>query len=335
MDKPKWVTMKDVADRANVGKITVSRVIRTPEKVSQETRRRVEDVIRELGYVPDETAGALSSNRSRVIGALVSTLSDSVFASTIEGLSRTLRQSGYELLLSKTDYEPELETAAIRTLLGRRPDGLVLSSTDHTDSALKLLASSGVPVVEIWQLPDHPIDHVVGFSNYHAGRTVTDYLIQSSRQRIAFIGTSRAGDRRGKRRAEGYRDALINSGLGEALYIDGDLSFSSDADIGASGFAQALTRWPDLDAVVCVSDPVAMGAICEASRRGIQIPGQMAITGFGGLELARESALNLTTIEFPGQKIGEVAAEILIDPEQNERKNIVDLGFNLVRRGTA
>ncbi|MEM7319654.1 MAG: LacI family DNA-binding transcriptional regulator, partial [Pseudomonadota bacterium] len=332
--KQKWVTMQDVARRARVGKITVSRVIRTPEKVATTTRERVQAAIQDLGYVPDETAGALSSSRSRVIGALVSTLSDSVFASTIDGLSRTLRRSGYELLLTNTDYDPEIEEEALRTLLGRRPDGLVLTSTSHTEAMHRLIRASNVPVVEIWQMPRDPIDYVVGFSNYNAGLRITQYLIEKSYRKIAFIGGDRQHDIRGQRRAEGYADALRQAGLGQPLLTLGSPVDMPDVAFGAASLNRALESWPDLDAVVCVSDPVAMGVICEANRRQLAIPDRLAVTGFGGLQLTYASALNLTSVEFPGEEIGVRAAEILLEPDDHQDNKVHDLGFRLAIRAT-
>jgi LacI family transcriptional regulator, gluconate utilization system Gnt-I transcriptional repressor len=335
MNRQKWVTMSEVARHAGVGNITVSRVIRTPGKVAPETRQRVEAAIRELGYVPDQTAGALSSNRSRIVGALISTLGDSVFASTIDGLSRTLRQAGHELLLTSTDYEPRIEEDAVRTLLGRRPDGLVLTSTTHTGPVRALLAAARVPVVEIWELPEQPIGHVVGFSNREAGRAITAYLIGTSRRRIVFLGGDRPHDRRGHRRFEGYRDALETAGLGPPRQVPGNAPDLPNVAFGARALAEALQRWPDADAAVCASDSVALGALCEANRLGVTVPGALAVTGFGGLEMSHPSALDLTTIEFPGEEIGRVAAGILLRPEQADAPAIVDLGFRLARRGTA
>ena len=327
--------MQDVALRANVGKITVSRVIRTPEKVSVETRKRVLEAIRELGYVPDEMAGALSSSRSRIVGALVSTLADSVFSSTIDGLSQTLRREGYELLLTNTDYAPEFEEQAVRTLLGRRPDGMVLTSSQHTPAVQALLRQSRVPVVELWELPEDPICHVVGFSNRMAGRAITEYLVSQSHRRIAFIGGSREGDQRGQERVAGYREVMGKAGLGEGLFPDAGAAGVSDVEMGARCLAAALKRWADLQAVVCVSDSVALGALCEAARRGLRVPEDLAVTGFGGGDMSRAAGLNLTTIEFPGHRIGQMAADLLLDPAIGDQAQTVDLGFTLRRRGTA
>ncbi|MHA3979071.1 LacI family DNA-binding transcriptional regulator [Halovulum sp. GXIMD14794] len=334
MDRRKWVTMGEVAAKAGVGKITVSRVIRTPDKVAEPTRTRVQAAIRELGYVPDRTAGALSSMRSGVVGALVSTLGDSVFASTIDGLSRELRGAGHELLLTSTDYDPAVEEEAVRTLLGRRPDGLVLTSTGHTDEVRQMLAASQVPVVEVWQMPERPLGHVVGFSNLAAGRALTEYLVETGRRSIAFLGGDRPGDSRGQRRAEGYAAALQAAGLGAPRMVSrgGD---SSNVEFGARALDEALARWPDLDAVICVSDPVALGVLSAARRCRMAVPEQLAVAAFGGLEMAGAAGLDLTTVAFPGEEIGRRAAAILLDPELRGTPQVIDLGFKLMRRATA
>lgn len=335
MPQGRWATMQDVADLAKVGKITVSRVVRTPDKVAEATRMKVLAAIQELGYVPDETAGALASNRSKIIGAIVSTLGDSVFASTIEGLSRVLRQSGYELILSSTDNAPEYEAAAIRALLGRRPAGLVLTSTTHSDEATKLLHSSGLPVVELWDLPDTPIDSVVGFSNKEAAAAIVEYLVESGRRNIAFIGGDQPYDHRGKRRVEGYCNVLLKHGLGEPKLVRLDDPDLPAPDRGAQGLTMALSTWPDIDAVVCVSDPVALGALSEAQRRGVDVPGALAVVGFGGFQMARESALNLTTVKIPGAKIGEMAARLMLQEHSEQEPKVHDVGFELAIRGTS
>ena len=146
LDKRKWVRMSEVAAAARVSTMTVSRVLRTPEKVRRETCERVAAAIRKLGYVPDAAAGTLSSRRSRIVGALVSTLGGSVFASTVDGLSQTLREAGYQLLLAATNYTPQLEADFIAAMLARRPDGLVLTSTQHTKAAHRLLTTAGIPI---------------------------------------------------------------------------------------------------------------------------------------------------------------------------------------------
>ncbi len=337
-NKHKWVTMIDVAEAADVSAITVSRVLRQPEKVRPETRERVRAAIHALGYVPDEAAGALSSRRSRIVGALISTLASSFFASTVDGLSNELRAAGYQLLLANTDYTPEIEAESIQALLGRRPDGLVLSSTAHTEAAERLLRTSGIPVVEIWELPEAPIDCAVGFSNHAAARAMTEFLADSGRRRIGFVVNNRPRGTRARARAEGYAEALAARAMGplrlvEAVAMAGD----TDPEIGARGLGELLDRWPDTDAVFCVSDQVALGALCEARRRGLDVPNDIAIAGFGDFEIASEAGLALTTVRVPGFAIGKQAARLILARSGSSPSHpaIIDLGFEIVRRATA
>lgn len=336
--KRRWVTMIDVAKAASVSAITVSRVLRHPDKVRRETRERVRAAIQALGYVPDEAAGTLSSRRSHIVGALVSTLAGSIFASTVDGLSNGLRAAGYQLLLANTDYAPEIEADLVSTLLGRRPDGLVLTSTEHTETAERLLRTSGIPVVEVWELPEAPLDSAVGFSNHAAGRAMTEFLAETGRRRIGFIGSNRSRGTRGRLRAKGYAEALAARALGPPRTVEatGDV-LDTDSEFGARSLGELLDRWPDTDAAFCVSDQVALGALCEARRRGLDVPNDIAIAGFGDFELAGNAGLALTTVRVPGFAIGEETARLIIDRSSSgtSHPSIIDLGFEIVRRATA
>ncbi|WP_353471415.1 LacI family DNA-binding transcriptional regulator [Salipiger sp. H15] len=331
-DGRKWVTMGDVAKHAGVGTITVSRALRTPGKVSPETLRKVRAAVDELGYVLDETAGALSSQRSRVVAALVSTLEEPVFAATIRGLTEGLAEAGLQLMLSTTQYDPETEAALIPTLLGRRPEALVLTSDRHTEAARALLSRAGIPVLELWGLPDQPVHAAVGFSNRAGGAAITRHMVETGRRRVAFLGLDRPHDTRGRLRLEGYRDC-VGQLAGERIVALPPAPDRSGPDMGAAGLAEILRRWPDTEAVVCVSDMLASGALCEAWRRGIDVPGRLAISGFGDFDMAGASALALTTIRIDGAAIGRRAAELILsgDLPMGLRE---DMGFTLVRRAT-
>ena len=334
MGKSKWVTMKDVADLASVGTITVSRVLRTPEKVSEAKRNRVQKAIEQLGYVPDNTAGALSSNKSRVFGAIVSTVNDSVFAQTLDGLSSTLRAAGYELLLTSTNYDPTVEEDALRALLARRPDGIVLTSTSHSSGVKNLLKSVNIPIVEIWQLPSQPLDIAVGFSNFQAGYDMAHHLIGRGKKNIAFIGGNEPGNDRGRRRRDGYIAALADAKLPPIIWPSEDQDLPSGIELGAAVFEGCLKVNPAINAVMCVSDQVAVGVLCEARRRGVEVPGGLSVSGFGGFELAMSSGFDLTTIEIPGREIGVASAKALLDPEAARAKKVIDVGYTLIERGT-
>lgn len=329
-----WVTMGEVAERAGVSKITVSRVLRTPEKVKEETRERVRAAIADLGYVPDEAAGGLSSRRSRIVGAVISTLAGSTFASTVDGLGARLRAHDHQLLLAGTDYSPAKEAEAINAMLGRRPEGLVLTSTRHTDEARAILSASRLPVVEIWELPEDPIGYAVGFSNRDAGAAMARHLLEAGRRHPAFIGTAGEGDRRGRLRYEGFAEILAAHGIAEARAAAP--SAGTHTARGARGFATILERWPDTDAVFCSSDALALGALSEARRRRLDVPGDIAIAGFGDFEFAGGFGLALTTVRIPGERIGETSAQLILDVNAGRppKDRTIDLGYEIVRRST-
>ena len=338
MDEGKrWVTMSDVAQQAGVSTITVSRVLRMPDRVSSKTREAVTQAIDVLGYVPNEGAGALSSSRTRVVGAIISTLGGSAFTSTINGLATSLRRAGFHLLMASTDYSQAKEEDYIAAMLARRPDGLVLSATEHTEKSAKLLARAGIPVVEIWELPGSSPHHNVGFSNEKAAHEMVRDLLRSGRGRIGVLGNAFGSDRRVRERVRGYERALLEDGIGEPRIITLSDRTMTSAERGAREFATLLQQWPDTDAVFCVNDTIALGALCEARRRKIDVPGSLAIAGFGDFDFANDYGLGLTTVHFPGYRIGELAAEVVVEELCNPSRQprVIDVGFEVVRRRTA
>lgn len=331
-----WRTMQDVAREAGVSTMTVSRALATPEKVAVKTRRRIERVIEKLGYVPDQAAGSLISQNTRLVTALISTLEGSIFADTIAGLTHSLREVNCHLLVGATDYSQENEEELVIAALGRRPIGVVLTSAHHTAGARRRLRRAHVPVVEIWELPDDPVDMAVGFSNYDAGRRMTHFLHELGHRRIATIGRRGPNDERGRRRQEGYAAAIRDLGLGEPRIVDGE-SDQTPIETGAFGFAKLRERWPDTQAAFCTSDSVALGAISEARRLGLSTPEDIAVAGFGDFDYAGTAGLNLTTLRVPGFQMGAEAGRVLHARQSGEITGpcVVNVGFEVVRRASA
>lgn len=333
----KWVTMGDVAREAKVSKITVSRVLRSPEKVKPETCERVQAAIRALGYVPDEAAGALASGESRMVAAIVPTLEGSTFASTVDGLGQYLREHGHQLLLGSAGYSSASEAELVSTLFGHRPDGIVLSNSEHSPDAVALVKGTGIPVVEIWELPADPVDMAVGFSNLEAGQAMMRFLFDIGRRRIAYIGGGPTANLRSRLRFDGYAKAYRALGLGEPPIVPYDRTIPSASERGALAMRWILKNRPDTDAVFCSSDAVALGTLEEARRRGKCVPKEIAITGLGDFEFAGDYGLGLTTVKIPGRRIGETAARMLLERKLDGEggPKVIDVGFEIVRRGTA
>ncbi|WGF88308.1 LacI family DNA-binding transcriptional regulator [Marinivivus vitaminiproducens] len=330
-----WSTMEDVARRAGVSTMTVSRALRTPDKVAPATRARIEAAVAEFGYLVDRGAGALSARRSGLVAALISTLSNSIFAATVEGLSQGLKASGHEILLGTTDYSEHSEEELLRAALSRRPDGILLTNSVHTTAGRKLLQVAGIPVVETWNLPAQPIDMVVGFSNRDAARTMTLALHDWGYRRIAFLASGPRKDWRMQRRRAGYRAAMAACGLDAGREVVVVHPGSTIAD-GARAFERLIERHPDTDAVFCAVDSIAAGAAMAARRRGMTLPGDIAISGFGDLDIADADALDLTTVRVPRYAIGAQAGAMLAARISGDDVpcKVVDVGYEVVRRGS-
>ncbi len=309
------VTMADVAARVGVSKMTVSRALNRREsrnrQGSEALRQRILQACHEMGYVVDQTARTFSSKRSGFVAALIPALNNSNFSDTAHGLTAAVESSGLQLLLGYTDYNVPTEERLLRAMLARRPEGVVVTGGNHTAAARALLQTAGVPVVETWDLLADPIEHVVGFSNAEDNTELVRHLHGKGYRRIAFMGGVPARDARGADRRRGYQQAVRALGLpaGRTLSI-GPAPVSMLQ--GAQGVVQLLQRWPDTDAMVCVSDHAAFGALAECQRRGWAVPQRLAIAGFGGFEVAATCHPRLTTVVVDCVGIGRAAAELLL-----------------------
>lgn len=313
MERPRkrQTRMAEVAARAGVSTMTVSRALRTDGLVSEETRRRILDVVDELGYVLDLSAGALSSQRTGFVAALVPSINNSNFSDTVRGLTEAVEAQGLQVLLGYTDYDLEKEERLVRAMLSRRPDGMIVTGGRHTEKARRMLAASGIPVVETWDLPAEPIDSVVGFSNAEATRALVHRLHERGYRRIAFVGGTTNRDTRGADRGLGYQRAVAELGLPAGRTVSfGKPPISMDQ--GAQAIVRLLERWPDVDAAICVSDLSAFGAIMECHRRGWAVPGRIAIAGFGDFEVSRCSWPRITTVAVDCHAIGAEAGRVLL-----------------------
>ncbi len=302
--------MSDVARLAGVSKMTVSRVL-AGHSVAAETRARVCAAIDQLGYVADAAAGALSSGRSEFVAVLVPSLSSSNFSDTVRGLTDTLEPEGLQLLLGDTDYDLEREERLVRSMLRHQPRCIALTGAQHTDATRKVLERSAIPVVEMWDLPTHPIDTAVGFSNVRAARAMVRHLAERGYRRIGFLGGASELDRRGLDRLKGYQAEIKALKLGEPRIVR---LGESPITMGHGGPAMAalLEQWPDTDAVMCVSDMSAFGAIMECHRRGLSVPADMAVAGFGNFEVASCCHPAITTVSVDAYGIGRRTGEALL-----------------------
>lgn len=326
--------MEDVARVAGVSAITISRVIHHPEKVADSTRERVLAAIETTGYIPNSIAGSLASNQTRVIGVLVPTVTNSIFADTIDGLTDELSAEGYQLLLGATGYSLEKESHLISAIVAQRPAGLVVTGLQHLPAAETLLRAARIPIVETWNVDGQPIDMTVGFSNFNACYAMVERLAARGAHRIAYVGAPTRANDRATQRLAGYRAAVAALGLDATpdLVREGKFSFHS----GAEALVHLLDTRPDVDAIFCGNDILALGALFECQRRGIRVPADLAIAGFDDVELAASVTPALTTVRIPRYEIGREAARRILRRlrDTGVSEPTADLGFEIIERET-
>src|SRR5450631_2778447 len=293
------VTLHDVARLANVAPITASRALNIPGRVSPEVLERVADAVRLTGYVPNLLAGGLASTRSKLVAAVVPTIAGPVFLQTVQSLTAALAEHGYQLMLGQSGYVDSREDALLEAIIGRRPDGIVLTGIMHSPEGRKRLLAAGIPVVETWDLTPTPIDMLVGFSHVDVGREVVKFLHGKGRRRLAVVA---GDDERSKRRHDAFCSAARALGLPEVQVVV--VPAPTTLRSGRSALVDLLQHPDGIDAVFCSSDLLALGVMTEAQARGIAVPGQIAVVGFGDLEYAADLHPALTTVRIDGTAIG-------------------------------
>ncbi len=324
--------MRDVARKAGVSVMTVSRALNDPERVSEEMRRRVQSAVRETGYVHNRLARSLSSQRSEVIGLIVPSLRNSLFAETIKGISDVLAEEGFQLMTADSGHSLADEEELIGAFLAQRVAGLVLHNTTHTSHAAEMIRKSKVPVVENGNLTERPLDSVVSYSNFEAARAMTTHLARLGYQNIGFVSLSPEDNDRASERQRGYRAAM------EALdrRVDPRLVLEQPAGLaaGADAIVRLVNTVPEVDAAFFAGDVLAIGAIFECQRRGWGVPQRVGIASFDDVDLLRHINPSVTTIRLPRYEIGRRSADCLLDRiSGREASSIaVNLGFDLVQR---
>jgi LacI family gluconate utilization system Gnt-I transcriptional repressor len=339
-DKPSGETdlhgtfrLRDIAKQAGVSPITVSRVINRPEMVSDLTRNRVMGVIQEKGFVLNRLASGFSGTSSRIVGTVAPPIINSGIAEQVQGMSDVFSKSDFQLLVSPGDLSAENEERQIMRILGWQPAGFILQAFPESNRMREMLKLRQLPVVEISELVGkEPIDCLVGISNFEAARSMTLFLAESGYDRIAFMGAEAHGNDRGMRRTSGYRAAMAELGR-QPVDVVGPLHVS----YAVAGLQKILEIAPDTQAVFCASDTFAIATIQECHRRGLRIPTELAVAGFGDLDLAPLIVPAITTVRVDRYRMGQVAAETLLRriAEDENIERIQDVGFSIVRRDSA
>lgn len=321
----KAATLHDVAREAGVSPITASRALSNPSLVSDKTIARVQAAVDATGYIPNLLAGGLKSKRSLMVAALVPTIAVAQFLPTVQALTEALHAAGYQLILGQSGYDHSREDALLNTMISRRPDGIVVTGLVHSPAARERLRRLGIPVVETWDLSDRPVDMLVGFSHLKVGSAVAGYFLGKGWQRL---GIATGDDHRASVRRDGFVSTLGRDVPTAVVPAPSNLA------LGRRALGQLLQQEPALQAIYCSSDPLAHGVMVEAQARGLRIPEDLAVCGFGDADFAAHTQPSLTTVHVDGAAIGRLAAQLIVERcrGQTVDRRVVDVGFRIVER---
>lgn len=332
MTKNRNVTLSDVAAYAGVSAATASRALRDPAMVSPKLRARIESATKALGYIPNPAARALASSRTNVIGVLVPSVTNNVFAAVLQGIYSAAETTRFDIQLGYTRYSALKEEGLIQLFLQQRPAGLIVTGTDQSETGRALLARADCPVVQIMEISDDPIDMMVGFSHYEAARAATRHLIAQGYRKPGFLGARM--DPRTQRRLGGFRDAASEAGVyDEARVIT--TPQPSTVTLGCQLFAELVEHAPEVDGIFCINDDLALGALFEAQRRRIDVPARLGLCGFNDFDMMSVANPAVTSVRTFRREMGEQAIQVLLEriaaPDAPYRR-VLDLGFEVRAR---
>jgi LacI family transcriptional regulator len=311
MATPGNVTIKDVARVSGVSSMTVSRVINDSERVSPETRRRVEQAIAELGYVPSRLARGLIRQKTGTLALIVPDVANPFFTLVVRGAEDVARRAGYRMILCDTRADLTIEREVIEEMLAHRVEGIVIAPvSDRSKGHLERLARFGVQFVLIDRTVSGIESDVVVGDSAGGARRLVEHLISLGHRRIGFVteadDVSTARDRR-----EGYEAALAAAGLP----LDPNLIVRLTADPagGFDGMRRLLELEEPPTAVFTVNNLVALGAIEAVRARGLEVPDDVAVVCFDDIEYASRLYPFLTVMAQPAETLGTLGTQLLVE----------------------
>ncbi len=317
-------TLQNIADQVGVTKMTVSRYLRDPQKVSRSVGEKIARAAEDLGYIPNRAPDILSNAKSYSIGVLLPSLTNQVFDEVLRGIESVIEPQGYQAMLAHYGYSKKAEEKRIETLLSYNVDGIILSESYHTERSKRMLKSTGIPVVEIMDSSSPPLQQAVGFDNTAASAAITKLMLSKGRKNIAYLAARM--DERTKQKQQGFEQVIAEAGLTPTIITTRQASSYS---VGSELFCMAQQKNPCIDGICCTNDDLAIGALFECLRQGIKVPHEISIAGFHGHNIASVVKPTLATVITPREEMGKVAAENLLkrimNPDEAITQQVIEL----------
>ncbi|APC49943.1 LacI family transcriptional regulator [Virgibacillus halodenitrificans] len=326
------LTIKEIAEMANVSRSTVSRFLNDSGYVSEEARKRIDKVIKETGYIPSEHAKSLRTKKTKVIGVILPTIHTETSSKIVAGIDNELAKQGYQILLANTNLDKEKELEYLDLLKVRQVDGIILVATNTEERLVKKVQEMNLPIVIIGQ--DMPGVTSVVYDDFHASKEITNYLVEKGHKKIAFIGVDETDRSVGYFRKKGYYSAMnehrleVNSTWVQTAIFD--------IDSGYKAMKRILTKSSILPtAVFAVTDRLAIGAMSYLKEQGLIVPNDIAVASIGASEISRYVDPSLTTVDYHNEMAGKQAAkQILAIISKTEYQEKILLNYRLIIRNS-
>ena len=324
--------LEDVASAAGVSRATAWRALNQPERVSRATAEKVRHAVHSTGYVPDVVARTFRKTENALISLILPTVTYG-FARAMREIGTAAGRAGFELLLGVTEYDRDSEYRLVQSMLGRRVPAMILTGADQLPETRGILRTAGIPIVQLWEVDGDPIEMMVGFSNFQAGRAAARYLADRGCRRIGAIYLPSRS--RSRRRLEGFRAGLREAALDQAVPIEAHVPDRPHGVREAMEAVHAIAR--DVDGLFLNGDQLVLEALQWCRSAGCRVPDDLALLGWGDRDFARFADPPISTIRVPEAEIGSKAAELIARRLNGERveERKFDLGVTIISRGTA
>jgi len=329
----KYITLKMVAEKAEVSVNTASRAINNKPDINLETKKRVLQIAKELGYVRNATAVALRTRKTGTIGVVIADNRNPFYAEVLSGMEEAAREKNYHIILANTQRDYQKEEEAINLLLAKRVDGLLIAPVQDRDDDIKNLIDANIPFVVVGRdFKNIEVDAIYN-DEVKGGFLATEYLIKKGHKRIALIdGFLYKSPAKG--RLEGYKKALnkYRISLDESLISVGDINIED----GYKRTKQMLEKNLDFTAIFAYNDMMAFGAMQAIKEKGLRIPEDIGLIGYDDILFSSLISPALTTIRLKKQELGVKSVKLLFSRINGNRKKTkkVMLGVELVKRET-
>ena len=316
-------TLADVAAAAGVSKMTASRALRGAADVSITKLEKVRQVAKEIGYVGNPLASSLSGQRSDLIGVVIPSMANIVFAEVLAGIADGIGGSGVQPVFGVTDYDPIKEFEIIQKMLSWNPRGLIVTGLDQPEDTRRLLERSDISVAQIMDLDGEPVDACIGFSQHAAGAAMAEALIQRGRRRFGYVGCGLDRDTRARKRLEGFEATLSRAGLKFIRKETRDGASTTRA--GRTLSSRILADGSQLDCIYYSNDDLAAGGAYHCMAAGVAVPDQVMLAGFNGLEFINSLPVRVATTLTPRREIGEAAARYILSAARSPGRKATEI----------